>query len=88
MRTIPDHEAQGDLQQVLDSGQNERVVITRRGKPAAVVLGLESYDEEDLATASSPEFWRMIERRRSAGASISLAEAKARLAVRERSAGG
>ena len=88
MRTISDQEAQGDLQQVLDSAQDERIVITRRGKPAAVVLGLESYDEEDLATASSPEFWRMIESRRREGSSISLAEAKARLAVREGSAGG
>ena len=58
MRTISDHEAQGDLQQVLDSAQNERVVITRRGKPAAVVLGLESYDEET---------WRRPARRSSGG---------------------
>ena len=41
-----------------------------RGKPAAVVLGLESYDAEDLATASSPEFWRMIRQRRRGGSSL------------------
>jgi len=83
MKTVSDVEAQGDLQRVLDSAQDERVVITRDGKPAAVVLGLESYDAEELATASSPEFWRMIRQRRRGGSSMSLAEVKARLEARE-----
>ncbi len=86
MKTISDREAQGNLQQVLDSAQEERVVITRNGKPAAVVLGLDAYDAEDLQLAGSREFWRMIEQRRNEGSSISLAEAKARLQARERPA--
>ena len=85
MKTISDLEAQDDLKNVLDSAQEERVVITRNGKPTAVVLGLESHDAEDLQLAGSQDFWRMIERRRRQGASISLAEAKARLEGRERS---
>ena len=67
MKTISDQEAQGDLQQVLDSAQEERVLITRDGKPTAVVLGLESYAAEDLELAGSQEFWRMIEQRRHQG---------------------
>ncbi len=86
MKTISDREAQGNLQQVLDSAQEERVVITRNGKPAAVVLGLDAYDAEDLQLAGSREFWRMIEQRRNGGSAISLAEAKARLKAREQSA--
>lgn len=85
MKTISDLEAQDDLKNVLDSAQKERVVITRGGKPTAVVLGLESYDSEDLQLAGSPDFWRMIERRRHQGSAISIAEAKARLEARERS---
>ena len=85
MRTISDHDAQSDLERVLDSAQEERVVITRNGKPSAVVLGLESYDAEDLNLASSPEFWRMIEHRRQQGSSITLAEARSRLEAKERS---
>ncbi len=85
MKTISDHEAQGAFQQVLESAQDERVVITRDGKPSAVVLGLEYYDAEDLELASSSEFWQMIEeRRRRASSNISIAEARARLEARER----
>ena len=86
MKTISDREAQGDLQQVLDSAQQERIVITRDGKPTAVILGLESYDAEDLQLAGSREFWRMIAQRRKEGPAISLAEAKARLEARDRPA--
>ncbi len=84
MKTISDLEAQSDFEGVLDSAQEERVVITRHGKPAAVVLGLESYDAEDLELAGSPDFWRMIDARRREGSAISLAEARDRLEARER----
>ena len=57
--------------------------MTRAGKPSAVIVGIESHDEEDKALASSAEFWRMIEQRRR-GQSISLSELKARLKARER----
>ncbi|MCP3962345.1 MAG: type II toxin-antitoxin system Phd/YefM family antitoxin [bacterium] len=42
MKTISACDAQRDLQRVLDSAQEERVVITRDGKPVAVVFGLGS----------------------------------------------
>ena len=80
MKSVSDQEAQANFQDVLASAQNERVVITRQGKPSAVVLGLESYDEEDLQLAVSPEFWNMIQLRRQ-GRSIPLAELKARLVL-------
>lgn len=86
MKTVSAREAQDDLQRVLDCAQDERVLITRGGKPAAMVLGLESHDAEDLETARSSEFWRMIRRRHSGGSPISLAEARTRLEAREKSA--
>jgi prevent-host-death family protein len=79
MKTISNLEAQTDIDAVLDCAQNERVVVTRNGRPSAVILGLESYDDEDLQLASSAEFWRLISERRSRGASISLSELKTRL---------
>jgi prevent-host-death family protein len=84
MKTVSVSQARSDLEGVLDSAQSERVVVTRGGKPSAIILGIESYDAEDRALASSPEFWRMIEQRRR-GRSISLAELKTRLTARERS---
>jgi prevent-host-death family protein len=76
-------DVRSDMESVLDAAQKERIVVTRAGKPSAVIIGVESYDEEDLRLASSPEFWRLIEERRS-GPSIPLAEVKARLEARER----
>jgi prevent-host-death family protein len=78
MKSISADYAQTNLKAVLNSAQKERIVVTRRGKPCALILGIESYDEEDLQLASSPGFWRMIEKRRREP-SISLAELKLRL---------
>ena len=83
MKSISAADARSDFEAVLDSAQAERIVITRRGKPSAVVVGIEGYDEEDLALASSPAFWRMIEERRK-GRSIPLAELKKRLHLKTR----
>ena len=81
MKSVSLAEARSDIEALLDSAQKERVLITRAGKPTAVIVGVESYDEEDLALARAPEFWRMIEQRRR-GRSISLAQLKARLKAR------
>jgi prevent-host-death family protein len=79
MKPIAATEAQADLDSVLDLAQKERLVILRNGKPSAVVVGVENYDAEDWALATSADFWRMIEERRD-GRLLSLADVKARLA--------
>ncbi len=84
MKSLSVAEVQSNLDTVLDSAQKERIVITRAGKPSVVLVGIEAYDEEDLYLASSPEFWQMIEERRT-GPSVSLSELKARLAAKGRS---
>jgi prevent-host-death family protein len=84
MKSLSVAEILSNLDTVLDSAQKERIVITRGGKPSVVLVGIESYDEEDLRLASSPEFWRLIEERRT-GSSVPLSELKARLEARERS---
>jgi prevent-host-death family protein len=86
MKSISAVQAEADLDAVLNSAQMERIVITRAGKPSVVVVGVESYDAEDLEIAGSPEFWRMIEQRRR-GRSIPLAKLKARLKSKSREKG-
>jgi antitoxin (DNA-binding transcriptional repressor) of toxin-antitoxin stability system len=49
---------------LLQAAQHERLVVTRDGKPFAIVVGIENKDEEDLRLEASPDFWRMIEERR------------------------
>ena len=59
-----------------------RLLLTRKGKPFAVVLGVEThnaiYDAEDWDHMTDPEFWKMIEDRRREP-TIPWDEAKARL---------
>jgi prevent-host-death family protein len=80
VKTIPTEKRQSDLDAVLRSVQNERILISRDGKPCAVLVGVEDYDAEDVRLATSPDFWLMIQQRRSQGRSIPLAEVESRLA--------
>lgn len=67
-----------DVATLLDQAQQERILVTRDGKPFAVVVGVANKDEEDLRLEASPEFWRMIEERR-CSPSVRLADVEAEL---------
>ena len=88
MKTIPVRELQTNLDAVLNSSQNERIVIYREGKPCAVLVGIQDYDAEDLQLATSPDFWLMIRQRRAEGRSIPLAEVESQLATRRGKSAG
>lgn len=62
MKTIALEQAAFDV--CIDDAQRERVVITRAGKPVAMLIGLEGLDEEQLELGNSDKFWRLIEQRR------------------------
>ncbi len=80
MRPVAVTELQANTTAILDRAQRERVVITRSGKPCAIVIGVENYDAEDFDLARSADFWRLIEARRQ-GPMIPLAEVKRSLAT-------
>jgi prevent-host-death family protein len=84
MKTVAASDVRDDLEGVLGSAQNERIVVTRKGKPSAVLIGIESYDDEDSQLTTSEDFWRLIEERRK-GRSISLAELRSRLNLKKSS---
>jgi prevent-host-death family protein len=88
MSSVPEKELQQNLESILDRAQSERIVISRRGKPCAVLLGIEDYDAEDLLLAESEEFWRMIRDRRTSGKSLPLAAVEARLGITGGKPGG
>ena len=44
--------------------RHERVVLTRKGRPIALVVGVEGLDEEQVQLGSSHAFWTLIEARR------------------------
>jgi len=71
-----------DVKGFVTASQGERVLLTENGKPLALIVGIEHKDAEDLELEASPEFWRMIEERRSEP-TISLEELKAEIFGRD-----
>ena len=83
MKTVTARDLQKKVKECVDTAQEERVVITRRGRPAAVLVGVEGKDWEDLVLQTSPAFWKLIEERRKQP-TISFKELQARLKKRKR----
>src|SRR5688500_4527821 len=52
------------LSSCIQDARRERVVLTRKGKPVAFLIGITGLDEEQLQLASSKKFWTLIENRR------------------------
>lgn len=48
----------------VDEAQRERVVLTRNGKPVALVIGIKGLDSEQVELGTSDEFWNLIASRR------------------------
>ena len=83
MKTVTARDLQKKVKECVDISQEDRVVITRRGKPAAVLVGVEGKDWEDVVFETSPTFWKLIQARRKQP-TISLEELKVRLKKRKR----
>ncbi len=52
------------LETCVNEAQRERVVITRKGKPIALIVGVAGMDQEQLRLGSSDKFWKLITTRR------------------------
>jgi prevent-host-death family protein len=81
MKVVALGQAKNALSAYVDQAQHDRVLVTRHGKPAAIIIGVEGEEFEDLMTRSDPEFWQMIESRRKASKTISSDEMRRRLGV-------
>ena len=64
MKTIGVRDLQKRIKECVDASQAERVVITRNGRPASIVIGVEGSDWEDIVFQSDPAFWSMLRERR------------------------
>ena len=64
MKTVNARELQRRIRECVDASQKDRVVVTRNGKPAAILIGVEGEDWESVVRQSSRAFWRLIGRRR------------------------
>jgi prevent-host-death family protein len=64
METLPLSHVKAHLSEIADrvEGQHDRIVVTRKGRPAAVLVSPEDLEslEETLAVLSDPELMRQI----------------------------
>jgi prevent-host-death family protein len=81
MKVVAVREAKASLSEFIEEAQRDRVLITKHGRPAALVIGVEGETLEDLLTMDNPRFWEMIEDRRRKQGSTTLAEVRARYGV-------
>lgn len=77
MKTVPLRDAKQQLSDYVAQAQVEKILITKHGRPAAIVWGVEGKDFEDIVYMTNPAFWRMIAARRKSRA-IPWREAKRR----------
>ena len=78
MKTVTIRDLQKNLKESVDAAQSDRVVITRQGKPAAVLVGVEGADWETVVLETNAAFWRLIQKRRKQP-TVSLTEMRKRL---------
>ena len=55
---------QATLDACVRESQGERVLVTRGGRPVAMVLGLADLDDDQLQLGRSDKFWQLITARR------------------------
>ena len=55
---------QATLDVCVREAQGERVLVTRDGRPVAMVVGLAGLDEDQLRLGTSDKFWQLIAARR------------------------
>ena len=51
---------QATLDSCVREAQDDRVLLTRDGRPVAVVVGLAGLDDEQIALGMSDDFWQLI----------------------------
>jgi prevent-host-death family protein len=83
MKTISVRELQRGIRKTVTMSQDDQVVVTRNGKPAAVMVGVEGQDWETVVLETSKPFWDMIRKRRGQP-TITMKEMRRRLAARQK----
>lgn len=64
MKLVGVRQAQARLSDLLDLAQREGIILTRHGRPVALITGVEDMDLEDIVLSQDPNFWKLIAARR------------------------
>jgi antitoxin (DNA-binding transcriptional repressor) of toxin-antitoxin stability system len=89
MTRVELNEATGSLSEYTRKARKEPVVVTRQGKPVALLRSLTEDEWEDFVVSSDPRFIAMIERSRARhkpGTGIPLADVMRKYGVKPKAA--
>jgi len=64
MKTLEVEDARASFAECIEAAQSESLLVTRDGRPAALVIGVQGRDIEQLRLEADPAFWAMIQERR------------------------
>ena len=81
MKLIGIREARERLSALVARAQRERLVLTRHGKPAALLIGIEGEDLEEVLLKTDGEFWAELVEQRRRNDTVSEAEAMRELGL-------
>jgi prevent-host-death family protein len=81
VKTVSVRDLQKRVKECVDDAQRDRVIVTRRGKPAAVLVGVQGEEWDTVVLQTDPRFWRLIRARRRQP-TMSLAQVRKRVGIR------
>jgi prevent-host-death family protein len=81
VKTVTVRDLQKRVKACVDDAQRDRVIVTRHGKPAAVLVGVQGEDWDAVVVQTDPKFWRLIRARRRQP-TFSLAQLKRRVGIK------
>jgi antitoxin (DNA-binding transcriptional repressor) of toxin-antitoxin stability system len=55
---------QANLEECVRQARGERVVLTEKGRPVVMLVGVDGLDLEQIDLGQSDEFWKLIRERR------------------------
>jgi prevent-host-death family protein len=76
MKTIGSRELRDAVSEVIDQSQRAPIVVTRHGAPAAVVVGIEGMEWDEIELGTDDRLWRELEERRHAPQLVPLEDAE------------
>jgi prevent-host-death family protein len=86
MKTIGSRELRDAVSDVIDQSQRAPIVITRHGAPAAIIVGVEGMERDEIELGVDDRLWRELEERRHRPQLVPLEDAERAWGLRRQEA--